>query len=159
MHMKSCNHSWLRFYMSIILNHRLKYTRQMPSLIQVFCSVVTPFLIYIINIIIRYICLGKQRIMKYWCCFKLWYGLMKSTINTVDMYIFSVCMMQILILFYSYIDILFLFVERGSSDGTDCEVSKCVFSSGQMHFSIIHFLVFLFRMGLLLHCFFSIRNY
>ena len=37
MHMKSCNHSWLRISMSRILNYRIKYTRQMPSLIQVFC--------------------------------------------------------------------------------------------------------------------------
>ena len=36
MHMKSCNLSWLRFYMLLILNHSIKYTRQMPSLIQVF---------------------------------------------------------------------------------------------------------------------------
>ena len=36
MHMKSCNHSELRFSMPIILFHRIKYTRQMPSLIQVF---------------------------------------------------------------------------------------------------------------------------
>ena len=34
LHMKSWNHFWL---MSIILNHKIKYTRQMPSLIQVFC--------------------------------------------------------------------------------------------------------------------------
>ena len=35
--MKSCNLSWLRFHMSLILNHSIKYARQMPSLIQVFC--------------------------------------------------------------------------------------------------------------------------
>ena len=31
MHMNSYNHSRLRFSMSIILNHRIKYTRQMPN--------------------------------------------------------------------------------------------------------------------------------
>ena len=39
--MKSCNHSWLRISMSRILNYRIKYTRQMPSLIQVFCFMVS----------------------------------------------------------------------------------------------------------------------
>ena len=39
MHMKSCHHSELRSSLSIILNRRIKYTRQMPSLIQVSSAV------------------------------------------------------------------------------------------------------------------------
>ena len=41
-----CNHSELRFSLSIILNHRIKYSRQMPSLIQVFWRIILFFLCF-----------------------------------------------------------------------------------------------------------------